>query len=51
VKSRVEHLLVDLPSLDPARYEGRMAAHRCFWGMPAQGHRLSDAKRPHGTVT
>jgi kynurenine formamidase len=51
VKAGVEHLLVDLPSLDPAQDEGRMAAHRVFWGMPAKGHKLGDAKRPQGTVT
>ncbi|HSQ56485.1 MAG TPA: cyclase family protein [Gemmata sp.] len=30
----VNHLLVDLPSLDPLRDEGRLAAHRIFWDMP-----------------
>lgn len=47
----VEHLLVDVPSLDPAQDEGRMAAHRAFWGMPAAGHRLADVRRPQATVT
>lgn len=51
VQAGVEHLLVDFPSLDPAQDEGRMAAHRVFWGMPATGHRLADARRPGGTVT
>lgn len=27
----VDHLLVDLPSLDPLRDGGRLAAHRVFW--------------------
>lgn len=51
VNAGVEHLLVDLPSLDPAQDEGRMAAHRVFWAMPEAGHRLADARRPGGTVT
>ena len=29
----VEHLLVDLPSLDRLFDDGEMAAHRAFWGM------------------
>lgn len=51
VNAGVEHLLVDLPSLDPAHDEGRMAAHRVFWAMPEQSHSLADARRPGGTVT
>ncbi|HEX4300207.1 MAG TPA: cyclase family protein [Gammaproteobacteria bacterium] len=51
VQAGVEHLLLDVPSLDPAQDEGRMAAHRVFWGMPATGHKLADARRPQVTVT
>jgi kynurenine formamidase len=51
VKVGVEHLLLDGPSLDPAEDEGRMAAHRVFWGMPATGHKLSEVHRPQATVT
>lgn len=51
VNAGVEHLLVDLPSLDPAQDEGRMYAHRVFWAMPEKSHRLADARRPGGTVT
>ena len=51
VNAGVEHLLVDVPSLDPAEDEGRMAAHRVFWVMPEKSHSLADAKRPGGTVT
>jgi len=51
VNAGVEHLLVDVPSLDPAEDEGRMAAHRVFWAMPEMSHNLADAKRPGGTVT
>lgn len=47
----VEHLLVDLPSLDPMHDQGQLAAHRAFWGLPAGSRRLADAKRPHATIT
>ncbi|MGH8284085.1 MAG: cyclase family protein [Gammaproteobacteria bacterium] len=51
MEAGVEHLLVDLPSLDPMHDEGRLAAHRTFWGLPAGSRRQTDAKRPRGTVT
>ena len=51
VDAGVEHLLVDLPSLDPMHDEGRLAAHRVFWGLPTDSRQLRDASRPHATVT
>lgn len=51
VEAGTEHILVDLPSLDPMHDEGRMAAHRVFWQLPPGSRRYQDAKRPHGTVT
>jgi len=51
VNAGVEHLLVDLPSLDPMYDEGRLSAHRTFWGLPAGSRRQHDARRPHVTVT
>ena len=51
VDAGVEHLLVDLPSLDPTYDEGRLAAHRAFWGLPSGSRRKQDAKRPRNTVT
>ncbi|HVC38140.1 MAG TPA: cyclase family protein [Gammaproteobacteria bacterium] len=51
VEAGAEHLLVDLPSLDPMHDQGRLAAHHAFWGLPAGSRRLSDAKRPRATVT
>ncbi len=50
VKAGVEHLLTDIPSLDPAEDGGKMAAHRVFWGL-AKGHALADARRPDATLT
>jgi len=51
VTAGVEHLLVDMPSLDPMQDEGRLTAHRAFWGLPAGSRRQADAKRPRATIT
>jgi len=51
VEAGVEHVLVDLPSLDPIHDQGRLAAHRAFWGLPAGSRRQADAQRPRATVT
>ncbi|MGH8278348.1 MAG: cyclase family protein [Gammaproteobacteria bacterium] len=51
VAAGVQHLLVDLPSLDPVHDHGRLAAHRGFWGLPAGSRRRADARRPQATVT
>jgi arylformamidase len=40
----VKHLLIDLPSLDREEDEGKLLAHRAFWGMP-------DSLRKDCTVT
>lgn len=34
----VRHLLVDLPSVDRSRDQGRMSAHRVFWGLGPGSH-------------
>jgi kynurenine formamidase len=48
----VRHLLVDLPSLDPLRDDGRLAAHRVFWDMPPGSQELPDDERAQSrTVT
>ncbi|MDA9756046.1 cyclase family protein [Flavobacteriales bacterium] len=44
VRQGVEHLLVDLPSVDREVDGGRLAAHHAFWGLP-------DNPRPHCTIT
>ncbi|TAI47173.1 cyclase family protein [Flagellimonas allohymeniacidonis] len=33
VEHGIEHLLVDLPSVDRERDEGRLAGHKAFWGL------------------
>lgn len=40
----VRHLLLDLPSVDPERDGGALAAHKAFWGVP-------DTPRHGATIT
>lgn len=47
----IEHLVVDLPSIDRSRDGGRLCAHRLFFGLPTGSTRLADATRQHCTVT
>jgi kynurenine formamidase len=47
----VQHLLVDLPSLDPLRDDGRLAAHRVFWGMPPGSQELPEPEARRRAVT
>lgn len=35
-KSAVQHLLIDLPSVDRESDEGRLTCHRIFWNYPAE---------------
>jgi len=47
----IEHLVVDLPSIDRAHDEGRLTAHRVFFGLPPGATTSSLATRPQATVT
>lgn len=47
----VQHLLVDLPSLDPLQDGGVLAAHRVFWDMPPGSQKLPGAEARQRTVT
>ena len=47
----VEHILTDLPSLDPMHDAGKLAAHYAFWGLLPGERRSERATRPHCTVT
>lgn len=40
----IDHLVVDLPSIDPEVDGGALAAHRAFWNYP-------EAPRTHATIT
>jgi hypothetical protein len=51
VSQGVEHLLLDLPSLDRTHDEGWLSGHRLFWGLPPGSRSISQARRPHATLT
>ena len=47
----INHLLVDLPSVDRMDDGGRLLAHRAFWGLPAEATLTHHATRPQATIT
>lgn len=47
----VTHLVTDLPSIDRLADEGRLTAHRIFFGLPAGSTRLDEAARALATIT
>lgn len=47
----LEHLLVDLPSLDPLSDGGALAAHRVFWDVPPNSRALPSEAARRRTVT
>jgi arylformamidase len=47
----IEHLVIDLPSIDKAHDEGLLSAHRIFFGLPSGSSSLQEARRPRATVT
>jgi arylformamidase len=49
--SGVRTLVVDLPSVDRANDEGRLAAHRIFWGLPPGAKSAAHAERRGATIT
>lgn len=51
VERGIEHLVVDLPSVDRARDDGKLTAHRIFFGLPRESHSLAQAARPRCTIT
>jgi kynurenine formamidase len=51
IERGIAHLVVDLPSIDRARDEGRLTAHRIFFGLPPGSSALAQATRPEATVT
>ncbi len=51
VESGIEHLVVDLPSIDRSEDEGRLTAHRVFFGLAPGARTLPLARRPHCTIT
>jgi kynurenine formamidase len=51
VERGIEHLVVDLPSIDRSHDEGRLTAHRIFFGLPRAVVELAQATRSHATIT
>jgi kynurenine formamidase len=51
VSRGVLHLVVDVPSIDRAHDEGRLTAHRRFFGLPPGAVQLAAATRPGATIT
>ncbi len=47
----IEHLLVDVPSVDRMEDGGHLLAHRAFWGLPAGSTEAAQASRPQATIT
>ncbi|MCU0760341.1 MAG: cyclase family protein [Steroidobacteraceae bacterium] len=51
VERGVEHLVVELPSIDRSHDEGRLCGHRLFFGLPPGSVRLAEARRAGCTIT
>lgn len=51
VELGVEHLLVDMPSVDRLFDEGKLSAHHIFWGLPAGSHSIGQEPAPRKTIT
>lgn len=51
VAGGIEHLVLDVPSVDRTYDEGHLSGHRAFFGLPARSTRLADATRAHCTIT
>jgi len=51
VERNIEHLVVDFPSIDRAQDEGKLTAHRVFFGLPSGSISLVQATRARATVT
>lgn len=47
----IEHLVLDLPSADRGDDQGRLTAHRVFFGLPPGSRRAPEARRPRATIT
>ena len=47
----IDHLVVDVPSVDRASDQGYLTAHRLFWGMPPALTDALLATRAHATIT
>ena len=51
VDQDIEHLVTDLPSVDRLDDQGRLTAHRLFFGLPPASTELAEATRAQATIT
>jgi arylformamidase len=51
VEKRIEHLVLDVPSVDRTHDEGHLVGHRLFFGLPAGSTARGDAARSRATIT
>jgi arylformamidase len=51
VEKRIEHLVLDVPSLDRTHDAGHMVGHRLFFGLPPGSTARGDAARSRATIT
>jgi arylformamidase len=51
VEKRIEHLVLDVPSLDRTHDDGRLVGHRIFFGLPPGSTARGDAARSRSTIT
>ena len=49
-ESEIQHLLIDLPSVDKEHDEGKLLAHKAFWNVK-DTHNLNDEARFEATIT
>jgi kynurenine formamidase len=47
----VQHLLVDVPSVDRTADEGKMTAHHLYWNVPEESHKVNAQRRSLKTIT
>lgn len=51
VERGIEHLVTQLPSIDPLQDGGKLLAHRIFFGLPEKSYSLAEAIRSQCTIT
>lgn len=51
IEMNVQHLLVDVPSVDRTLDEGKMTVHHIFWNVPEESHEVSPHNHSLKTIT
>lgn len=49
--TEIEHLLVDMPSVDRLHDEGLLSNHRIFWNIEPGSHQAAEQQHKHKTIT